>query len=131
MYFVDVAGVRAVPRKLRVEYEGAIYHLMNRADRREVIYLVDTDREWFLETLGETCRGTGWLVHALGVMSHHFHLVVETPRANLIAGMQRCLGTYTTRFNRRNKLGGHLFSGRYKSLLVDGSTPGYLKAVCD
>jgi REP element-mobilizing transposase RayT len=130
-YVLDVTGVRAMPRKLRVEYEGAIYHLMNRGDRREVIFLVDADRELFLETLGEACRRTGWQVHALCLMSNHFHLVVETPRANLIAGMQWFLGTYTTRFKRRHKLCGHLFSGRYKSLLVDGSTSGYLKTVCD
>jgi hypothetical protein len=64
-------------------------------------------------------------------MGNHFHLVVETPRANLVAGMRWFLGTYTARFNRRHKLFGHLFSGRYKSLMVDGSGSGYLKAVCD
>jgi hypothetical protein len=64
-------------------------------------------------------------------MGNHFHLVTETPRANLIAGMRWFLGTYTARFNRRHKLFGHLFSGRYKSLIVDGSGSGYLKSVCD
>ncbi len=64
-------------------------------------------------------------------MSNHFHLVVETPRANLVEGMKWLLGTYTMRFNRRHKLSGHLFAGRYKSLLVDGATPGYLRTVCD
>src|SRR5436189_5751577 len=54
-------------------------------------------------------------------MSNHFHLVVETPKGNLVAGMKWFLGTYTARFNRRHKLFGHLFSGRYKSLIVDGS----------
>ena len=64
-------------------------------------------------------------------MSNHFHLVVETPRANLVAGMEWFWGVYTSRFNRRHKLFGHLFSGRYKSLIVDGSGTGYLKTVCD
>jgi len=64
-------------------------------------------------------------------MDNHFHLVVETPRANLVEGMKWLLGTYTMRFNRRHKLSGHLFAGRYKSLLVDGVTPGYLRTVCD
>jgi len=64
-------------------------------------------------------------------MSNHFHLVVETPRANLVAGMRWFLGTYTARFNRRHRYFGHLFSGRYKSLIVDGSGSGYLKTVCD
>jgi putative transposase len=120
-----------VPRKLRVEYEGAIYHVMNRGDRREPIFLDDDDRRLFLETLGQACAKTGWQVHAWCLMGNHFHLVVETPRANLVAGMRWFLGTYTARFNRRHRLFGHLFSGRYKSLVVDGSGTGYLKAVCD
>ena len=64
-------------------------------------------------------------------MSNHFHLVVETPNANLVAGMKWFLGTYTSRFNRRHRLFGHLFSGRYKSLVVEGSGDGYLRTVCD
>lgn len=64
-------------------------------------------------------------------MPNHFHLVVETPRANLVAGMRWFLGTYTARFNRRHQYFGHVFSGRYKSLVVDGSGSGYLKSVCD
>jgi hypothetical protein len=64
-------------------------------------------------------------------MPNHFHLVVETPQPNLVVGMKWFLGTYTGRFNRRHKLFGHLFSGRYKSLFVDGSGSGYLKSVCD
>lgn len=118
-------------RKLRVEYPGAIYHVMNRGDRREAIFRNDEDRKLFLSTLGETCDKTGWQVHALCLMPNHFHLVVETPGANLVAGMKWFLGTYTGRFNRRHKLFGHLFSGRYKALIVDGSGTGYLKTVCD
>jgi hypothetical protein len=64
-------------------------------------------------------------------MSNHFHLVVETPQANLVAGMKWLLGTYTSRFNRRHKVVGHLFSGRYKALIVDGSGSRYLQTVCD
>ena len=118
-------------RKLRIEYAGAIYHVLNRGDRREDIFKDDRDREMFLETLGQAAQKTGWQVHALCLMSNHFHLVVETPNANLVAGMKWFLGTYTSRFNRRHKLFGHLFSGRYKSLIVDGSGTGYLKTVCD
>jgi REP element-mobilizing transposase RayT len=118
-------------RKLRVEYPGAVYHVMNRGDRREEIFKDDKDRERFLETLGEVCVKTGWQVHAFCLMGNHFHLVVETPQGNLVAGMKWFLGTYTSRFNRRHKLFGHLFSGRYKALIVDGSGHGYLKTVCD
>ena len=118
-------------RQLRVEYPGAIYHVLNRGDRREEIFKDDQDRERFLATLGETCVKTGWQVHALCLLGNHFHLVVETPQGNLVAGMKWFLGTYTSRFNRRHKLFGHLFSGRYKALVVDGSGNGYLKTVCD
>jgi REP element-mobilizing transposase RayT len=104
---------------------------MSRGDHRDNIFHSDKDRELFLKTLGEACQRTGWQVHAYCLMRNHFHLVLETPRPNLSLGMQWLLGTYTARFNRRHKLFGHLFSGRYKALLVDGSGNGYLKAVCD
>jgi len=124
-------SLRRMARKLRVQYPGAIYHLMNRGDRREPIFKDDEDRRRFLETLGQACAKTGWQVQAYCLMLNHFHLVVETPKANLVAGMKWFLGTYTARFNRRHKLFGHLFSGRYKSLIVDGSGDGYLRTVCD
>jgi len=118
-------------RKLRVEYPGAIYHVMNRGDRQELIFADDKDRELFVAMLGEAGVKTGWQVHAYCLMPNHFHMVVETPRPNLVVGMKWLLGTYTGRFNRRHKLFGHLFSGRYKALIVDGSGNGYLKRVCD
>ena len=120
-----------MPRKLRVQYPGAIYHVMNRGDRREAIFADNQDRIRFLDTLGEACQKTGWQVHAYCLMKNHFHLVVETPQPNLVVGMKWFLGTYTSRFNRRHKEFGHLFSGRYKALMVDGSETGYLKCVCD
>jgi putative transposase len=118
-------------RKLRVEYPGAIYHVINRGDRQEPIFKSDEDRNLFLTCLDQCCSKTGWQVHAYVLMPNHFHLVLETPQPNLVAGMKWFLGTYTNRFNRRHKLFGHLFSGRYKSLLVDGLGNGYLKTVCD
>ena len=118
-------------RKLRVEYAGAIDQVMNRGDRRERIFMDDADRQRFVDTLGEACAKTGWQVHAYVLMPNHFHVVVETPQPNLVAGMKWLMGTYTSRFNRRHKLFGHLFSGRYKSLIVDGSGSGYLKSVGD
>ena len=118
-------------RKLRLQYPGAIYHVMNRGDRQEPIFEDDADRERFLETLAEACLKTGWQVHAYCLMGNHFHLVAETPQANLVAGMQWFLSTYTARFNRRHRRFGHLFSGRYKSLIVEGSGSGYLRTVCE
>ncbi len=75
-------------RKLRIEYPGAIYHVMNRGDRREPIFQDDFDRRRFLETLGEACAKTGWQAQAYCLMENHFHLVVETPLPNLVAGMK-------------------------------------------
>ena len=117
-------------RKVRVEFAGAIYHVINRGDRQEPIFRDEQDRERFLATLAETCLKTGWQVHAFCLMWNHFHLVVETPQANLVAGMKWLLGTYTSRFNRRHRVFGHLFSGRYKALVVDGDGD-YLRTVCE
>jgi len=89
------------------------------------------DPELFLVTLGEACGKTDWQVHAYCLMSNHFHLVAETPRGNLSEGMKWLLGVYTARFNRKHRLFGHLFAGRYKALPVDGSGTGYLKSACD
>jgi putative transposase len=118
-------------RKLRIEYPGAIYHVLNRGDRREDIFQADSDREQFLATLGEACLKTDWQVHAYCLMVNHFHLVLETPKGNLVAGMKWFLGTYTARFNRAHDLSGHLFSGRYKALLVDARDRGYMATACE
>lgn len=118
-------------RKLRVQYPGAIYHVMSRGNRRERIFVDDQDRRRFLQTLGEACQKTDWQVHAYCLMNNHFHAVVETPEPNLVDGMKWLLGTYTSRFNRRHRVVGHLFSGRYKALPVDGSGNGYLRTACD
>jgi len=108
-----------------------MYHAMNRGDQREAIFRDDQDRQKFLSTLGEACQKTEWQVHAYCLMSNHFHLVVETPQPNLVDGMKWLLGVYTKRFNIRHKLCGHLFAGRYKALVVEGSGNGYLRTVCD
>ena len=120
-----------MPRKLRVEYPGALYHVLSRGDRREDIFLDDVDRQDWLKTLAEACQKTGWQVHAYCLMRNHFHLVVETPNGNLVAGMRWLLSAYTIRLNHRHKLCGHVFSGRYKALLVDGSGNGYLRTACE
>jgi REP element-mobilizing transposase RayT len=83
---------------------------MNRGDRQENIFRSAKDRELFLATLDEACAKTDWQVHAWCLMWNHFHLVVETPSANLADGMKWLLGTYTARFNRRHKLSGHLLT---------------------
>ena len=120
-----------MPRKLRVEYPGAMYHTMGRGDRREDIFLDDVDRHDFIKTLAEACQKTGWQVHAWCLMRNHYHLVLETPNANLVAGMAWLQSTYTIRLNHRHKLFGHVFSGRYKAQLVEGGGNGYLRTACD
>ena len=108
-----------------------MYHLMNRGDRREAIFVDDDDRQLFIDTLEEACTETDWQIHGWCLMRNHFHLVTETPRGNLVDGMHWFLGVYTNRFNHRHREFGHLFSGRYKALHVDDSGDGYLKAACD
>jgi len=102
-------------RKTRVEFEGAADHVLDRGGRREAIFKNDADRRRFLETLGEACVRTGWRVQALVLMSNHDHLMIETPQANLVAGMRCFQTTSTMRDNRRHGLSGHLFQGRYNT----------------
>lgn len=118
-------------RPLRIEYEGAIYHVLNRGDRREDIFLDDEDRTLFVGTLGEACAKADWQVHAFCLMDNHFHLVLETPQPTLVAGMKWMLGAYTQRFNARHRVRGHLFAGRYKALSIDNADAFYLRTVCD
>jgi putative transposase len=120
-----------MPRKLRLQYPGAVYHVMSRGDRRESIFLNDVDRQDFLKTLAEACQKTGWQLHAYCLMSNHYHLVMETPEPNLVAGMAWLQSTYTIRLNHRHQLIGHVLSGRYKAQLVEGSGNGYLRTACD
>jgi len=120
-----------MPRKLRVEYPGAMYHVMSRGDRCENIFLDDVDRQDFVKTLAEACQKAGGQVHAYCLMRNHYHVVLETPNANLVAGMAWLQSTYTIRLNHRHRLFGHVFSGRYKAQLVEGSGNGYLRTACD
>ena len=106
-------------RKLRLESEGGIYHVISRGNYRAPVFRADKTKAAFLNCLDEACAKTGWRVHAWCLMSNHYHLAVETPRANLVEGMRWLQGTFSVRFNRLRQESGHLFQGRYKSLLVD------------
>lgn len=109
-------------RQVRVEYEGAIYHVMARGDRREAIVRDDEDRKTFIRTLGEAAKKTGMRIHAYALMSNHYHLLVETPKANLSEGMGWLQNAYTRRMNVRHRLWGHVFGGRYKAIAVEPGT---------
>lgn len=106
-------------RPLRLESEDGVYHILNRGNYRADIFRSDKAKAAFLQCLGEACQKTGWRVHAWCLMSNHYHLAVTTPQANLVDGMRWLQGTFSTRFNRLRNERGHLFQGRYKSLIVD------------
>ena len=105
-------------RPLRLEYPGALYHVTSRSDRRASIYLDDDDRRQFLKVLAGVIGRFNWRLHAYCLMTNHYHLVVETPDANLSRGMRQLNGVYTQRFNRTHQRVGHVFQGRFKAILV-------------
>ncbi len=115
-------------RPLRLEFEGGLYHVTSRGDGREAIFLVDADRESFLEVLGKVVRYYRWLVHAYCLMGNHYHLLLETPEANLSRGMRQLNGVYTQRFNARHRRVGHVFQGRFKAIVVERD--GHLLELC-
>jgi REP element-mobilizing transposase RayT len=118
-------------RQLRLEYEGAYYHVMARGNRRQAIFRDDLDRRFWLKALGEVCGRTGWRVHAWVLMGNHFHLFLETPSPNLVEGMKWLQNAYTRRFNTRHKEWGRLFGDRYKAIPVEGRTGDFYGALCD
>ena len=109
-------------RPVRIEFEGALYHVTSRGDRREAIYEDDSDRVRFLEILGEVIETFNWVCHSYCQMTNHYHLVIETIDGNLSKGMRQLNGVYTQTSNRRHGRVGHLFQGRYKAILVDGDS---------
>ena len=106
-------------RKLRLESEEGVYHVINRGNYRSPIFRSSKTKLAFLKCLDEACAKTGWVVHAWCLMSNHYHLALSTPQANLVAGMCWLQGTFANRFNRFRGEHGHLFQDRYKSLLVE------------
>src|SRR5437879_248816 len=118
-------------RSVRIEYAGAFYHVMARGNRRERIFADDDDRRFFLKAVSEACAMTGWRIHAWVLMTNHYHLLIETPEANLVNGMMWLQNAYTRRFNTRHRLWGRLFGDRYKAVVVDGTDPWYYVALLD
>ena len=108
-----------MPRPLRIEFPGALYHVFSRGNDKRDIFRTDEDRELFLAALGEACERFGVRIHSYCLMTNHYHLLLETPEANLSQFMKLFLGVYTIRFNRTHKRVGHLFQGRYRAHLVD------------
>ncbi len=106
-------------RPLRLEYEGALWHITARGNERKNIYRSDADRRLFLSLLGEAVERYRWILHEYTLMSNHYHLVIETPEKTLSRGMQWLNGQYAKKFNKRHKRVGHLFQGRFKGQLVE------------
>jgi len=115
-------------RPLRLEFSGALYHVTSRGDDRKKIYFEDADFELFLNTLGDVCEQYNWVIHAYCLMTNHYHLLIETPDGNLSKGMRQLNGVFTQAINRKHARVGHLFQGRYKSILVDKDA--YLLELC-
>ena len=106
-------------RPLRIEYEGAVYHVTSCGDDRRGIFLEDADRVSFLEVLADVVKRFGWICHAYCLMTNHYHVLIETPNANLSRGMRHLNGVYTQRFNRAHGRVGHVMQGRFKSIVVE------------
>lgn len=108
-----------MPRQSRIEYAGAVYHVVNRGNYRQDLFTVEEAGVCFERTLFDACERFGWRLHAYVLMSNHYHLCVETPDGRLACGMQWLQSTFANRFNRLVKERGHVFQGRYKALLIE------------
>jgi REP element-mobilizing transposase RayT len=106
-------------RAWRIEYEGALYHVISRGNQRQAIFVDDDDRLLFLRSLAEMAERFEVEIYAYVLMSNHYHLLLRTRRANLSKAMQWFGVAYTSRFNLKNRRSGHLFQGRFKSMLVE------------
>jgi REP element-mobilizing transposase RayT len=115
-------------RPLRIEYPGAVYHVTSRGNRKAVIFENDADRRAFLRILASAVERYRWICHAYCLMGNHYHLLIETPEANLSMGMRQLNGVYTQRFNKAHDAVGHLFQGRFKAIVVDKDS--YLLELC-
>jgi len=114
-------------RPLRIEFEGAWYHVMNRGRAREAIFADEADYETLLDAVAEATDRFGVEIHAYCLMPNHYHLLVRTPHGNLGRVMRHIDGVYTQRYNRRHGIDGPLFRGRYRAILVDADA--YLLSV--
>ena len=109
-------------RPLRIEYEGALYHLTGRGNERQRIFTSEDDHTRFLELLKESLERYAVQLHAFVLMGNHYHLLAQTSRANLGRWMHWLVTSYTVFYNRRHRRVGHLFQGRYKSIVVEADS---------
>src|SRR3546814_3546296 len=114
-------------RPLRLELPGAAYHLTALGNGGQPVFRGAEDSLLFLEILGESCTRFDWRCFGYCLLPDRYHLVVETRQPTLARGMRQLNGRYTQAFNRRHGLGGHVFQGRYRAVMVE--SPGWLAAV--
>jgi REP element-mobilizing transposase RayT len=105
-------------RPLRIEYSGAVYHVISRGNRRGAIFPKEEDKALFLSVLAATVERFRVLCHAYCLMGNHYHLILETPDGNLSRAMRHLNGVYTQLFNRDHDKCGHVFQGRYSAILI-------------
>ena len=105
-------------RSLRVQFEGAVYHLISRGNCKGDIFYCDKDRWVFLKILNKIVKDFEWLCHAYCLMTNHYHLLIETPKPNLSRGMRQLNGVFTQYINHDHNRTGHVFQGRFKSILL-------------
>jgi putative transposase len=106
-------------RPLRIEYEGAFYHVTSRGNEQKKIFYSKSDYEKFKHYLKEAQYKYGYLIHCFVLMTNHYHLLIETPKPNLSRVMHYLNSSYTNYINIKRKRSGHLFQGRYKAILID------------
>jgi putative transposase len=109
-------------RPIRIEFSNTLYHVTARGDRREDIFDDDVDRQGFVDTLAQVVEQFNWLCYAWCLMDNHYHLLIQTPDANLSKGMRQLNGVFTQASNRRHSRVGHLFQGRFKAIQVEEQT---------
>ncbi len=114
-----------MPRAPRIQVEGGLFHITARGNRGQPIYSVETDFRLFLDIATSVIRRLGWICGAYCLMPNHYHLVVETPNADLSRGMHRLNSTYAHLFNERYGLQGHLFQARFGSRLIESSSHAF------
>jgi len=117
-----------VARPLRIEYDGALYHITSRGNEKKPIFRGEIDQNTFLDILHNVNKRYNWFCHAYCLMNNHYHIVIETPDGNLSKGMRQLNGVYTQVFNRRHRRVGHIFQGRYKAILIQKES--HLLEVC-
>ncbi|WPJ97513.1 transposase [Coraliomargarita algicola] len=116
-----------MPRSLRIERENGVYHVINRGNYQQDLFINEGAHRSFEKCLFEACKKCGWILEGFCVMTNHFHLVIRTPKGNLVYGMKWLQSTFANRYHKFRQVHGKLFQGRYKSLIVEEDT--YLGAL--